>query len=229
MMIQITNNDINFYIDLLKSDKKFSFTRWGDGEWLCTFGASGANCDGHSYFLEMRNGLNRALDNPKGYFLATWPQTESMMTNVWDTIQDRLEYSDTKKWVDASVWEEAAMNGNLKDFIEQLEKMDFIVVSESSKRELPMNYSDFIEVPETNCFLEKERIKEEMVLMCDKYDLPVFGLSASMATNVIVDELYDEIGDSCWMIDLGSIWEPFLKNPVHARSYHSTYKTTKLK
>ena len=92
-----------------------------------------------------------------------------------------------------------------------------------------MNYSDFIEVPETNCFLEKERIKEEMVLMCDKYDLPVFGLSASMATNVIVDELYDEIGDSCWMIDLGSIWEPFLKNPVHARSYHSTYKTTKLK
>ena len=227
--MKIINNDINFYIDLLKSDNKFSFTRWGDGEWLCVFGAQGENCDKHSYFPEMKNGLNRALDNPKGYFLATWPVTESMMNNVWDTIQIRLQHSDIKEWVNASIWESAAMSGNLKNFIEQLEKMDFIIVSELSKKKLPMNYSDFIEVPETNCFLDKERIKEEMILMSDKYKKPVFGLSASMATNVIVDELYDEIGDKCWMIDLGSIWEPFLKNPVHSRSHHSNYKNTILK
>jgi hypothetical protein len=228
-MIKINNNDINFYIDLLKSDNKFSFTRWGDGEWLCALGADGQNCDGHFYFSEMKNGLNKALDNPKGYFLATWPKTEGMMTNIWDAIQDRLKYSNIKEWVDGSVWEEAAMGGNLKNLIEQLEKMNFIIVSEPSKKELPMNYTDFVEVPTTNCFSEKEKIKEEMLLMCEKYNSPVFGLSASMTTNVIVDELYDEIGDKCWMIDLGSIWEPFLKNPVHARSYHSNYKTNKLK
>ena len=28
--------------------------------------------------------------------------------------------------------------------------------------------------------------KEEMILMCDKYDLPVFGLSASMATKILL-------------------------------------------
>ena len=140
-----------------------------------------------------------------------------------------LQGTNIKEWVNASIWEEGAMSGDLKNLVEQFEKMNFIIVSESSKRDLPMNYSDFIEVPATNCFLDKERIKKEMVSMCNKYETPVFGLSASMATNVIVDELYKEIGDTCWMIDLGSIWEPFLENPIHSRSYHSNYKTTILK
>tara|TARA_Y100000004_G_C8946986_1_gene426711 strand:- start:695 stop:1378 length:684 start_codon:yes stop_codon:yes gene_type:complete len=227
--MNLTFNDINFYIELLKSNKKFSFTRWGDGEWSCAFGVQGANCDSHTYFPEMGKGLNEAIDNPKGYFLATWPNTEPMMFNIWRPIQTRLQNTLAKDWVDASIWEEAAMAGELKPFVEQLEKMNFIIISEGSKRSLPVNYTDFIEVPATNCFLEKDRIKQTMIEMCEKYDNPVFGLSASMATNVIVDELYKEIGDKCWMIDLGSIWEPFLENPVHARSYHTKYKSKVLK
>lgn len=226
--MNLTSNSIEYYINLLKLGKKFSFTRWGDGEWNCTFGISGANCDQHTYFPEMGKGLNEAIDNPKGYFLATWPQSERMMHNIWAPIQSRLQYTNSKNWVDASIWEEAAMAGELKELIKQLEEMDFVLISESSKRDLPMNYKDFIEIPSTNCFLDKERIKQEMIKMCKKYKSPVFGLSASMATNVIVDEMYNIIGDKCWMIDFGSIWEPFLKNPVHARSYHTKYKSKKL-
>ena len=66
--------------------------------------------------------------------------------------------------------------------------------------------------------MDKDRIKEDILKMCDKYESPVFGFSASMATNVIVDELYDEIGDKCWMIDFGSIWDPFIGNRI--RSWH---------
>ena len=135
----------------------------------------------------------------------------------------------TFDWVDATVWEEAAMAGNISPLIEQLEKMNFVIVSEASKRELPMNYTDFIEVPKTNCFLEKDRIKNDMIEMCKKYDNIVFGLSASMATNVIVDELFPIIGDKCWMIDFGSIWEPYVPNPVHGRTYHKRYKSKELK
>ena len=62
--------------------------------------------------------------------------------------------------------------------------------------------------------------------MCDKYDKPVFGFSASMATNVIVDELHSVVGDKCWMIDFGSIWDPFVGNIT--RSYHHRYENTEL-
>lgn len=226
----LTFNTIEYYINKLRNGEVFSFTRWGDGEWLCSGGASGANCDAHIYFPELAKGLNEALNNPKGYYLATWPETEPMMhnDNLWNYIQSRLQHTSTN-WVDASIWEEAAMAGKLKNFVEQLESMNFIIVSEPSKRSLPINYTDYIEIPTTNCFLEKERIKQQMIDMCAKYDNPVFGLSASMATNVIVDELYKQIGNKCWMIDLGSIWEPFIATPAHSRSYHAKYKSKDIK
>ena len=62
--------------------------------------------------------------------------------------------------------------------------------------------------------------------MCDKYEKPVFGFSASMATNVMIDELYPIVGDKCWMIDFGSIWDPFIGNMI--RSHHLKYTTTEL-
>ena len=227
--MNIINNTLQHYIDLLKSNQKFSLTRWGDGEWNCFFGAQGQNCDQHIYFPEMGKCLNEAIDTPKGYLLATWPETEPMMRNVWGPIQSRLYNTTATKWVDATVWEESAMEGEISILVEQLEDMNFIMVSESSKRKLPIKYTDYIDIPQTNCFLDKERIKQEMREMVVKYKNPVFGLSASMATNVIVDELYKEIGDECWMIDFGSIWEPFLQNPIHSRSYHQRYKTRELK
>ena len=58
-------NNIEYYIQLLKDKKPFSFTRWGDGEWGCAFGATGANCDSHIYFPEMKKGLNEAIIHPK--------------------------------------------------------------------------------------------------------------------------------------------------------------------
>ena len=129
-------------------------------------------------------------------------------------------------WVNAIIWEKLPVDGDLDKLIEQLEKMDFVIVSEASKMSLSIKYTDFIEIPKENCFLKKNEIKEQMIKMTEKYDNVVFGLSASMATNVIVDELYDVIGDKCFMIDFGSIWDPFVGNMI--RSYHKEYKTTQI-
>ena len=105
--------------------------------------------------------------------------------------------------------------------------MDFVIVSEKSKKDLPIKYRDFIEVPVVDCYLEKENIKNEIKRLTEKYERPVFGLSASMATNVIVDELFEEIGDKCWMIDFGSIWEPYIGKV--SRSYHHRYESKEIK
>ena len=233
--MNLVNKSLDHYINLLATNQKFSFTRWGDGEWSCLFGAEGQNCDKHIYFPKMANGLAEVFQNHKGYFLATWSKLlkdgspRPMMKNILPSIEEFLQINDlTFDWVDATVWEEAAMAGEFSPLVRQLEKMNFVIVSESSKRELPIKYTDFIDVPAENCFLEKDSIKEQMIQMCKKYDNVVFGLSASMATNVIVDELYPVIGDKCWMIDFGSVWEPYVPNPVHVRSYHNRYKTKEL-
>ena len=226
--MNIIENNLDFYINKLKKNEKFSFTRWGDGEWSCVFGAKGHNCDKHQYFESMSEELTEALINDKGYYKATWPMSVPMLTNIKHLIKEMKEkYNLKDNWVDARVWEESAMAGEIKPLIEQLEKMDLILVSEKSKRELPIDYKEFIEIPSVDCYLEKEKIKEEIKSLAEKYDKPVFGLSASMATNVIVDELFNEMGDKCWMIDFGSIWEPYI-NKV-SRSYHHRYASKEIK
>lgn len=222
--MELKFNRLEFYIEKLKNNEKFSFTRWGDGEWSCLFGHQGHNCDLHQYFPEMSKGLQEAVKNYKGYYLATWPRTVPMMrTELGKNAYEYIDYHmPGKNWVDARIWENAAMDATIGPLVEQLKNMNFVMISESSKKTLPF-ITDFIEVPKKDCFLEKERIKKEMIEMTEKYNDVVFGLSASMATNVIVDELYNQIGNKCWMIDFGSIWDPYVGNMT--RSYHRRYKS----
>ncbi|MAE82038.1 MAG: hypothetical protein CMB80_04835 [Flammeovirgaceae bacterium] len=226
-MMKMISKSLQHYVDKLRSNEKFSFTRWGDGEWGCAFGAKGANCDNHKYFPKMSSDLIKALKHDKHYIKASWPLSVPMFSAIHPRITEfiknqHIEYD----WHDARVWEEAAMAGELTPLIEQLEQMNFIIVSGKSKRELPVSYTDFIEIPDVDCYLEKERIKRDVMNMCKKYPEPVFGFSVSMASNVIVDQLYDEVGNECWMIDFGSIWEPYIGQIT--RSYHHRYKTKEL-
>ena len=70
-------------------------------------------------------------------------------------------------------------------------------------------------------------IIEDILNITNKKKDILFAFSASMATNVIVDELYPTIGQDCWMIDFGSIWEPYVGK--FTRSYHHRYENLKLK
>ena len=59
------NHPSSFYIDKLKNNEYFSFSRWGDGEFFCAAGIEGANCDHHNYSPELKNGLIKSLKNNK--------------------------------------------------------------------------------------------------------------------------------------------------------------------
>ena len=169
--MKIINNNLQFYIDKLKNKETFSFTRWGDGEWGCAFGTIGCNVDKHQYFAEMANGLLEALINDKGYIKATWPLTVPMLINIHDTIENFIESNNIQTiWNDARVWEEAAMQNTISPLIKQLQKMNFVIVTGKDKKILPINYTDFIEIPSVDCFLEKEYIKKQMITMCNKYN-----------------------------------------------------------
>jgi hypothetical protein len=223
----VQNNPIEYYIKKIRNNENFSFTRWGDGEWFCAMGHQGQNCDQHKYFPELKDSLNRALKTNKGYYKAIWNLDHGQIKNILNILLPFLLKNNIKiDWVNAGIWEDAALNGQLKELINVLEKRNFIIVSNEKLKKINVKYTDFISVPSRNCFLDKDRIKNDMINMTEKYDNIVFGLSASMATNVIVDELYDVIGDRCTMIDFGSIWDPFVG--VMSRSYHREYKELKI-
>lgn len=204
----------------------------GDGEWLCVAGNKGKNCDGHHYFPEMSQCLRNALSNNLGYYKGLFEPSNPQVSNHINWLNPLVtKFGSKVDWVLADVWEYLVKKGPTKskginELVSQLNSMNYIIVSEKSKRKLNINYKDFIEVPSQNCFLEKENIKNRMIAMTEKYEMPVFGLSASMASNVIIDELFPIIGDKCWMIDFGSIWDPFCKGVT--RSYHRNYRIKKI-
>ena len=208
----LQNHNADFYINKINNNEHFSFTRWGDGEWLCAVG----------------KGLITALSN-NNYYKAIWPTTHGQIQKNLKYIHKVLNDNNIKEieWVNAIVWEDLVIREGIDKLKNALESRNFIIVSNPPKRNLGIKHIDFIEVPDVNCFLDKERIKKEMLEMSKKYDNCVFGISASMTTNVIVDELYNLIGKSSTMIDFGSIWDPFIG--VRSRSYHDEYITKSLR
>lgn len=236
-MVEFKIYTLNDYIELMKKGEYFTLGKFGDGELFCLFKALGwmnqklhgdANVDKHLYYKDMGMAIHDTFVNEKGYFKlchSDWftgkgnGRATSALFNryveEYKIAPPQLHDATQSFYVDAE-------QGTLGPLKEQLEKMNFVMVSEPRKRNLPIKYKDFIEVPLINCWLEKDRIIKEMIEMTEKYDDVVFGLSTGMSALPIQDELFPLIGDKCWMISFGSIWDPFIN--VKSRGYHSRYK-----
>ena len=226
-MLNINFLDLDFYIDKIRNRENFSLSRWGDGEWFCTVGVNGQNCDNHRYLPELRDGLVNALKNNKSYYKAIWGPNHGQIKRILHIILPFIHKNNiNNQWVNAGIWEDAVLKDGIDRLVESLESRNLVIVSNHTLRDLNIKYVDYVEVPKVNCYNDKDRIKSEMISITKKYKDVVFAMSSSMATNVIIDELYDEIGDKCSMIDFGSIWDPFVGR--HTRSYHRQYIKTKL-
>jgi hypothetical protein len=219
----MVNYKAKHYINKIINSEVFSFTRFGDGEWLCMNGAQGANCDNHRYTADLRAGLLAAVQSKYDYYKAKWNPGIKQFDDNSAMINNLVsKYGSHVNWVDANIWIDLVLEGKVSEIIEPLNNVNTIIVSDNIKRSVPINYVDFIEIPSVNCFNAKDQIKESIISMVNQYNKPLFAFSASMATNVIVDELFPIIGDKCWMIDFGSIWDPYVGNII--RSYHREYK-----
>lgn len=228
------------YINLMKENKKFTIGKFGDGELFCLFKSLGwmgnengdSNADGHKYFKDLGLAIHKTFIEEKGYGKLCHPDWFTGKGNGSRTSKLFRRYIDEFKinppnMHDATVsFYNEAENGELGKLKNQLENMNFVIVSESRKRNLPIKYVDFVEVPRVNAWLEKDRIMQEMIDLTKKYEDIVFGVSAGMPSLPIQDELFPIIGDKCSMISFGSIWDPYIN--VYSRSYHRRYKNKKL-
>ena len=208
------------YIEMMKNGEVFSSSRFGDGEWLCISGARGHNCDFHNYTPELQQGLIKALNNNYNYFHQRWDFSITQVANNKRIIVDNINKHcpDDMQWYDANIWIELLQSKQIHKLIEQLNNMNAIFIGNESLKTVPINYKEYITIPKVNCFSERNVIKSKVLQYADLYEKPIFLFSASMASNVMIDELFSEIGDKCWMVDMGSIWEPLVGRLT--RSYH---------
>jgi hypothetical protein len=206
----LQKRELGYFVDMMKAGKPFSFSRFGDGEWNAILGVEGENCDGHRYFPELGGELGEAIVNKKDYHYGI--QYRAIKNLGWGIFRFLRRNGVRMEWCDADVFHYCDNAGTLFPLVRQLRAMKVVVIGPKHLRSIQgkvFDYDHFIEIPEKNCYLEKNSIRDSVREYYEKNGPAVFGFSASMTTNVIIQELYPLMGSSSWLIDFGSLWDTY--------------------
>lgn len=215
-MLKVESRSLDFYLELMDSRKPFSFMRYGDGEWAAILGEEGENCDGHQYFAGMGQDLARTLEQPREihYGLMRIAEREygERIENWMGSRGLPATFEDGHAFLDAS-WQ-----GELYPLIARLRRMEILLVGPEHLFGLSprvIDWSLFRQIPNKNCWLDREGIQSDILRAADAVDLIAF--SAGPATPVLIWNLFPLIGSEVTMIDFGSLWDVYVG--VRSRSY----------
>ncbi|MBU1173089.1 MAG: hypothetical protein KKD44_26295 [Proteobacteria bacterium] len=208
------------YVRLIQERTPFALARYNDGEICAVLGGialANRNCDGHDYLPEMCDALQRTLAEPlsdeRYYYGCGCGCNHGQWAQLWaDWLAANggnidWRYSDDLQLIHFS--------GQALPLIEALRDSTVIMVGpERWRKRWPswlFHYFAWVETPEPNCYLEAERIQDdiERVVRIVSHRFSVVAFSASMATEVMMWRLWPRLSHLCAMVDFGSIWEPY--------------------
>jgi len=209
-------NSIENFVALLKEGKPFSFSRWGDGEWVCVLqerpGCS--NCDGHAFFPDLGVALQNVLKEKPSYWLGMQGLARRLFNakiEAW-LAANGLSFS----WVNSDIFHNVA---GRKDFSFKqafTERRHMLVGPEHLRSVFPAAEA-FVAVPSRNCWLQYKDMLAGSNAMLEKLEPTVVGICAGMPANVLVHDLTKRWGDKHSFIDFGSVFDPLAG--VKSREY----------
>lgn len=209
------------FFEIIRDEKPIAFSRFGDGEWNCILSPNDAkgNCDGHKYFQSLSSQLREVIRMYAGFNSYYLGMQNFAIQRMGDRIQSYLQSVNqfSIEWIDADVFHKASIKSRFKEFIDLVRTKETIIVGPAYLRKLDC-YSHFVEIPEKDCWLEKDRILSEIksiILSKEGYKVVLF--SASMASNVMINDMafFEE---KHAYLDMGSVFDPYVGKST--RSYH---------
>lgn len=211
-------NHLTWMCEKIKNQEPYAFSRFGDGEWYAILGRKGANCDGHNYYPGLGSRLKKILKSRPAYYLGMQHRALRALRNE---IKSYLELP----WMRADVLHYASLNGDLYRFFDVLTNKTVIIVGPAYLAKIKhIRYTDFLEIPLKNCWLQYEEIKARLFKYLSVYNKKgtVFLFCASMMSNVLIDDVYQAFGNHYILIDAGSVLDPYAGKLT--RKYHKTLK-----
>lgn len=205
MNIRIKPIEADYFPSMIRQNKPFTFTRYGDGEWRCICGYSGKNCDGHPYTDKLQNALIRAVCANQDLI---WGMQRKAMRDMGGQIKQFCEAEGIdRSWYDSDILHKLNCKGTLFPFVSAIKEKTFAIIGPKHVRNVDLPYAEFVQIPRRNCFLKCNGIYKRILDAVRKCDILLF--SASMMTNVLMYRLYPIIGQDVTMIDCGSVWDVY--------------------
>lgn len=191
-------------IDNIKSQRHFSWSRFGDGEWNCILqkrpGAS--NCDGHEYFPDLGQRLKKIVESQPSYHIG-------LQRLAKEQNKDNEEFNrlvEMNEWCNNELLHHASIKGRFDQFLEALGGKDIILVGNETLRAAPIEYYDFVTIPEKNCWKEHSATYHSILRNLRPHTIILY--CASMMSKVLIDDLHTL--DYTTQIDCGSVLDPYV-------------------
>ena len=207
----------------LRNNINFSFSRWGDGEFNCIMQnrPGKANCDGNFYYPGLGTALHEIIKSGPEYYMGMQPLAERLYPEKAAEFK-----ANGSTWINADILHNASMNAGLCGLFEAVTKRQVLYVGAPHLENISIAYRKwFYNIGERNCWERKDEILRSLFLSIDELlfrgfrDGVVVFISAGMAANYFVDELYKKYRTRHTFIDAGSVFDPYCG--VNSRKYHT--------
>jgi len=211
------------HIDKINNKERYSFSRFGDGEWNAILEKKGFNCDGHHYFTDMGVRLKEILEETPDYYIGL----QNLAKRTYPVNIQRFTNDFNLTWSASDIFHNASINNNLKPLLDALETRNVVLVGGEHLEKFNKKYR-FIKIPSKDCWLKhketlttiQERLLKHDVNENEEPKSFVILFCASMMSNVLIDELHNLAKQptiDATLIDIGSVFDMYVG--VNSRSY----------
>jgi len=236
-MIEVTKLSLSYFIDRLANNQYFSYVRYGNGEWGCILNLMiRTPTDSQKLDLpDLRIGLLSGIlahQQDDSYLLAIQSREYLARIGLLVQVEHLLSQNASRaKWHCGEVFTKASMRGELYPLIEQLRKMRIIMVGPHYLKKLnekAFRCARCVVVPSRDCFTCHSDILSNILKARAELRSPVvISFSAGPTAKVLIHWLHDKIGKNTFLIDFGSLWDPYVGRKT--RRYHVRVKGAILK
>ena len=214
--MKVKEPGLQFYADKISKGERFSFARYGNGEWDCIlklFHKTRSGSQGFSKDLRRALAASISVKHSGTYYHAMNPGFMERC-RILPKAESWLARNATPlDWHKCTVFCNAGMKGRLFPLVKAMKQHHVVVVGPKWLKALPFA-NEFVPVRSRNCWQDANAIVAQLRNLKNV----VISFSAGPAAKVLIHRLHPIIGEHSWLIDLGSLWDPYCG--VKSRRYH---------
>jgi hypothetical protein len=212
-MQEIIRLPAEHYLQLIKDKKPFSLVRVGDGEVLCMFQEIiHENCDGSRFLPQLIEPMKQVFRNQYPYYHCfldcTFTYSAEKFTRFIEEICPDMPIYHGEFWQDLS------FTGRITELVETISEYECVFIGGSHFTNIPLlhgfkTYPHHLPVPDKDSFLDFDRIIRD-ILYQYVAGKRMFLFSAGYTSKILIDTLYPHIGHDAFLLDVGSLFDPYL-------------------
>lgn len=218
----------NKIIDSIIFGKPISFCKFGDGEYYCMIGNSGANCDKDAYTSKLSDSLKQSLikfSYNENCYIGMWVNKE--VVNYFNSLtNDMINYACYHTFILSNgainTCEGAEILNVFKTIKHAKQKKIYICNYLMVRSKGLLNIDYLVHAPLNNWFDSHfDTIVEEVVELTNSESNPIIMTSCGMGAKVLISRLLELIPNGIYL-DIGSGLD-FLCTKKESRGFINTY------